>query len=245
MKWLKLAGMALFVIVLLVAIGFGCMYFNGMSGITQKSGKPEAGQIRVACIGDSITYGHGISNWPVNNYPALLQQMLGEGYHVQNFGVSGRAVQDNSDQPYRGVQQYQDSLAYDADIIVFMMGSNDTKPENWFGEEAFRTALMDLLDDYTADGRTPQIYLCTVPACFYMEDSQEGLTSFDLRPAYADIIAEIVREVAGEFGCRVIDIHGLTEENPQWFAKDGVHPDNAGAAAVAEAVYEAITREGT
>ena len=163
MKKHKVILIVLISLLLLAAAGFAWLYFTGLSGIAPSAGQPEAGQTKVACIGDSITYGHGISNWPRNNYPAVLQQLLGEGYRVQNFGVSGRAVQDNSDQPYRATDQYQNSIAYDADIIVFMMGSNDTKPENWFGEEAFKTALLDLLDDYTRNGKQPLIYICTTP----------------------------------------------------------------------------------
>ena len=245
MKRLKIASIILLGILLLIALGFSWLYFNGLSGIRQKNSAPQSGQIKVACIGDSITYGHGISNWPKNNYPALLQDLLGDGYHVQNFGVSGRAVQDNSDQPYRAVSQYEESLAYDADIIVFMMGSNDTKPENWFGEDAFKAALLDLLDDYTQGQKQPVIYICTTPACFFTEDSEGGLTSHDLRPAYAEVIAGIVQEAAEEMGYPVIDIHTLTADNPHWFEGDGVHPDNEGAAAIAETIADAIKGSGS
>ena len=241
MKIIKILAVILAAILLLLLTGFLFLYFNGLSGMTQ-TGTPEAGQIKVACVGDSITYGHGISNWPKNNYPTVLQNLLGESYHVQSFGVSGRAVQDNSDQPYRALPHYEESIAYNADVVVFMMGSNDTKPENWFGEEAFKTALMDLLDDYTLGEKKPTIYICTTPACFFTEDSEGELTSHDLRPAYADIVAEIVRQTAEELGYPVIDIHALTKENPQWFEKDGVHPNNEGAAAIAQAVYEAISQ---
>ena len=242
MKRVKIVAIILFIILLLIALAFTWLYFNGLSGMIQKNREPEAGQIKVACIGDSITYGHGISNWPKNNYPAVLQHLLGDGYHVQNFGVSGRAVQDNADQPYRAMPQYQDSLAYDADIIVFMMGSNDSKPENWFGEDAFRTALLDLLDDYTTAGKEPVIYICTTPACFFMENSVGDLTSFDLRPDCASIISGIVKEAAVELGYPVIDIHALTSDNPQWFEKDGVHPNNDGASAIARTVADAILK---
>ena len=241
MKILKVLSIMLLVILLVLLLFFSYLYFNGLSGIAQTS-DPEPGQIKVACVGDSITYGHGIKNWPKNNYPVLLQELLGDGYHVQSFGVSGRAVQDNSDQPYRALPHYEESIAYDADIIVFMMGSNDTKPENWFGEEAFKTALSDLLDDYTHGEKKPLIYVCTTPACFFTETLDGELTSHDLRPAYADTIAELTQQTALELGCPIIDIHALTEENPQWFAKDGVHPNNDGAAAIAKAVYEAITK---
>ena len=239
---LKIMLIVALVIALLLGGGFTYLYFNGLSGMN-KTTEAKDGQIKVACIGDSITYGHGITNWPKNNYPVLLQNLLGDEYHVNSYGVSGRAVQDNSDQPYRALPHYEESVAYDADIIVLMMGSNDTKPENWHGEEAFKAALIDLLDDYTQGEKKPAIYICTTPACFFMEDSEGELTSHDLRPAYADIIADIVRETAEELGYPVIDIHALTKENPQWFTKDGVHPNNDGAAAIAQAVYEAITGE--
>ena len=230
------------VLAMLIGAGFAYLYFNGMSGMSNTTVASE-GQIKVACVGDSITYGHGVKNWPKNNYPVLLQKLLGDQYHVNSYGVSGRAVQDNSDQPYRALPHYQESIAYEADIIVFMMGSNDSKPENWFGEEAFKNALMDLLDDYTQGEKKPAIYICTTPACFFTEDSEGELTSHDLRPAYADTIAEITRQTAEELGYPVIDIHALTKENPQWFAKDGVHPNNDGAAAIAQEVFNALTKE--
>ena len=45
-------------------------------------------QIRIACIGNSITYGAAIENRELNCYPAQLASMLGDGYNVKNFGVS-------------------------------------------------------------------------------------------------------------------------------------------------------------
>ena len=230
------------VLAMLIGGGFAYLYFNGMSGMSNTTDASE-GQIKVACVGDSITYGHGVKNWPKNNYPVLLQKLLGDDYHVNSYGVSGRAVQDNSDQPYRALPHYQESVAYEADILVFMMGSNDTKPENWFGEESFKAALIDLLDDYTQGEKKPAIYICTTPACFFMEDSEGELTSHDLRPAYADTIAEITRQTAEELGYAVIDIHALTKQNPQWFVKDGVHPNNDGAAAIAQEVFNTLTKE--
>ena len=50
---------------------------------------PKQGAVKVACIGNSITDGHGIEMAPQYGYPALLQKKLGDGYWVKNFGVSG------------------------------------------------------------------------------------------------------------------------------------------------------------
>ena len=49
---------------------------------------PHKDAIRVACIGNSITYGVGTRNPAKDSYPAVLGQMLGDGYEVRNFGVS-------------------------------------------------------------------------------------------------------------------------------------------------------------
>lgn len=236
MKIIKWLLIVLLVLAVLLTAGYLYLYNHGLSGKMPEVNPPVDGQIKVACVGDSITYGHGIRDWEHNNYPVLLQKQLGEGYHVRSFGVSGRAVQDNSDQPYTALDIYTQSKDYNADIVVFMMGSNDTKPENWHGAEAFKTSLCSLLDSYG----DAQIVLCTPATCFFTEKHTGPTTSHDLQPAVADEIAEIVREVAAERGYTLLDIHALTGENPQWFEPDGVHPDNDGAAAIADAVAQVI-----
>lgn len=237
-KVVKILMIVVLIFALLISGGFGYLYFNGMSGISHPTEARE-GQIKVACVGDSTTYGHGITNWPKNNYPILLQELLGESYHVNSYGVSGRAVQSNSDQPYTALPHYQDSLAYDADIVVFMMGVNDSKPENWFGADAFKEALTALLDSY-GDSR---ILLCTPAASFFLDGQTVGVTNYDIQPLVAEEIVQIVREVAQERDYPLIDIYSLTAQHPEWFTKDGVHPSNAGAAAIAQEVARAITEE--
>ena len=52
--------------------------------------------VKVACIGDSITYGLGLADRAKESYPAQLQKMLEEfepgKYEVRNFGNSGRGI---------------------------------------------------------------------------------------------------------------------------------------------------------
>ena len=105
---------------------FLILYFNGFSGIHNHTDAKE-GQIKIACVGDSITYGHGIANWPKNNYPAQLQEFLGDEYHVSNFGHSGKTLSDNGDQPYTESEQYSLSQSYGADVLIIMLGTNDSK----------------------------------------------------------------------------------------------------------------------
>jgi len=233
-KLKKVARIILIIVVvlsLLLCGGFSYLYFNGLSGMINTTEARE-GQTKIACVGDSITYGHGITNWPKNNYPTLLQGLLGETYHVNSYGVSGRAVQPDSDQPYTALPHYQESLTYGADIVVFMMGTNDSKPENWHGADAFKEDLLALLDSY---GDT-EIILCTPAASFFVDGQTEGLARHDIQPAVVEEIAQIVRDVAAEQGYMLIDIYELTAQHPEWFAKDGIHPSNEGAAAIAQEV---------
>lgn len=234
-KVLKILLIVLLVLVLIVAAGFAYLYFNGISGMSNTTEARE-GQVKVACVGDSTTYGHGIRNWPKNNYPAVLQDLLGESFHVNNYGVSSFAVQEAADRSYRTLPHYQQSLEYDADYVVFMMGSNDSKPENWKGAEAFRTDLLSLLDTYGDS----EIILCTLPSAFFLEGQTEGVTEHDIQPLIVNEIAGITRDVAAERGYTLIDMHAFTAAHPEWFAKDGVHPSNEGAAAMAQEVYSVL-----
>ena len=235
-KVLKVLLIILLVLIVIVAAGFAYLYFNGISGMSNTTDAKD-GQIKVACVGDSTTYGHGIKNWPENNYPSVLQNLLGDSYHVNNYGVSSFSVQTGADRSYRSLPHYQESLAYDAEYVVFMMGSNDSKPENWKGADAFKADLLSLLDTY---GDT-QIILCTLPSAFFLEGQTEGVTNHDIQPLIVDEIAEITRGVAAERGYTLIDIHALTSQHPEWFVKDGVHPSNEGAAAIAQEVYTVIS----
>ena len=47
---------------------------------------------KVACIGNSVTYGYGHKTPGETSYPSQLQQLLGEGYEVRNFGHSGATL---------------------------------------------------------------------------------------------------------------------------------------------------------
>ncbi len=242
-KWVRALAIALALLLLCAAGGFAFLYYNGLSGLYRDAEYTD-GQIRVACVGDSITYGHGVQNQPKNNYPAVLGGLLGEGYCVRNFGVSGATVQVHGDQPYWETDRYTESLSFEADIVVLMMGSNDSKPENWKGSDAFKADYNALIHAYLAAcDRTPTVYLCTPAMPFYTDGKTEGTVQFDISIEQVEAIDAVVREIAAERGYRVIDIHALTAEHPEWFKKDGVHPDQDGAAAIAEAVAAAISEK--
>ncbi len=222
------------------AAGIYVLYSNGYSGRYTKN-EAEKNQIKVACVGDSITYGHGISNWQKNNYPAVLDKILGDDYCAVNFGVSGAAAQSNSDQPYVLTKRYRQSLDFKADIVVLMLGSNDSKPENWKDVHQFEKHYNELIDSYFANGQNPLVFLCTPAAPFYTDNKNSGLMNFDISGEQVDEISNAVKEIAKERGLRLIDVNSLTQQHPEWFKKDGIHPDAAGAAAIAQYICNEIS----
>lgn len=65
-----------------------------------KRKKVAAQPVRVACVGNSITYGTGIADREHFSYPVQLQQMLGNGYVVGNFGKPGATLLYKGHRPY-------------------------------------------------------------------------------------------------------------------------------------------------
>ena len=53
--------------------------------------------IKVACVGDSITYGAGIKDRKNMNYPVQLGKILGKKYEIKNFGNSGSTMLKKGD----------------------------------------------------------------------------------------------------------------------------------------------------
>jgi len=81
--------------------------------------------IKVACVGNCLTYGHNIKNPGINTYPAQLQQLLGEAYEVENFGHSGATVLKNGHKPYYTKEAYKNSIAFEPNIVIIHLGLND------------------------------------------------------------------------------------------------------------------------
>lgn len=65
-----------------------------------QTGSAATKKIKIACVGNSITYGAEVANRDKNAYPAQLQAMLGDHYQVENFGVTSRTLLKKGYLPY-------------------------------------------------------------------------------------------------------------------------------------------------
>lgn len=189
-------------------------------------------QIKVACIGDSITEGHGIKIQSESGYPVVLNQLLGDGYSVQNCGKSGTTLQKDADYPYWICKEFSNAMALNADIVVIKLGTNDSKPQNW-NADRFRTDYQSLIDTLRSGNRNPKIFACTPAPAF-----SHGWGIND--SVIVNGVIPIVTELAKANGLTIIDLHEGLKSQEKSFAVDGIHPDEAGAKYMAELIANAI-----
>lgn len=197
---------------------------------------PRQDAVRVACIGNSITDGMGIDMAEAEGYPARLQQLLGEGYRVMNFGVSARTVLNKGDWPYQHERAWRDALSYNPDRVVLMLGTNDSKPYNWQHGSEFEHDYQQLIDSLQALSAKPRISLCTpIPG----QNLSWGINDSTISRA----IIPIIRRLAKRNGLPLIDLHArFSNKDGRQLQRDGVHPTARGAAQLAEIVCRELKK---
>ena len=121
--------------------------------------------ITVACVGDSITAGYGLTNSSTQSYPAQLQTLLGSGYAVGNYGNSGTTVEKVSDDTYWNSWAYTNSLNSSPNIVVMMFGANDSKSWNWNAAN-FNNDYRALITLYTNLSTHPKVFICYTPPMY-------------------------------------------------------------------------------
>ena len=190
--------------------------------------------IRVACVGDSITWGFTIVNRRKNSYPSVLQQLLGADYEVRNFGYNDASARFDADTPYVSKKAYRNSLEWNPDIVLLMLGSNDTKRRNW-DPEIFRRDYSKLVESYRALPSSPRVILIApirifqpliIPVLGLYSETMEG----GVRPA--------IREIAVKEGLELVDLVDLFSDSK--YLMDGVHPQTTGARMLAESIYSIV-----
>ncbi len=180
--------------------------------------------IRVACVGDSITQNSG--------YPSDLQSMLGNNYTVGNFGVSGSTVLLNSWEPYMNQTQFQDAKAFEPNIVVIMLGTNDDLMDLHPYNESFESDYAELVTSFQQLQSKPHIWIVTSPSIFS--------NSSDLSPSYlTDTIIPKTEDLANKMNLPIIDVNSAFGNSSDLFI-DGVHPNSQGATLIATEVYDSI-----
>ncbi|MBQ3190335.1 MAG: sialate O-acetylesterase [Bacteroides sp] len=193
-------------------------------------------KIKVACVGNSITYGTGVENREVNAYPVKLQQMLGDKYEVGNFGKPGATLLNKGHRPYVKQQEYKDALAFAGDIVVIHLGINDTDPRNWPNyRDEFIGDYRSLMNDFRKVNPNVRFLIARMTPLSHRHPRFESGT----RDWHAEI-QQTIETIARAEKVQLIDFYEPLYPYP-YILKDAVHPDAEGAGILAKTVYEGIT----
>lgn len=192
--------------------------------------------LKVACIGNSVTYGAGIQDREQFSYPAQLQKLLGDVYEVANFGLNGATLLEKGHRPYNQTQQFKDALAFKPDIAIIHLGLNDTDPRNWPNyKDEFVGDYYRLIDTLRTSNPHVRVYICRLTPIF------SGHPRF--RSGTRDWfwqIQSLIPVIAENKQTGLIDLHTPLYRRPDLFP-DELHPTKEGAGIIAATVYSYLT----
>ena len=180
----------------------------------------------IYCIGDSITYGSGLEDEErlTKSYPAQLGILLGPRYLIFNYGVRGATLQDLSRKSYRNMGYLNVIEAQSPDVVIIMLGTNDSKQKYWDAER-YEEQYLALIDEL----HNPEAF----PA-------EEGEILYGINnDVIGGEIRNLVPDIAEQSGCGTLDLYALTQDHPEYFV-DGIHPTEEGYALIAQMVADQI-----
>ena len=193
----------------------------------------NAQPIRIACIGNSITYGAAMVNREKNAYPAQLQAMLGAKFEVTNFGVNGATLLKKGNLPYWNTADYSKALKSNPSIVFIKLGTNDSKSINRPFYNEFNQDYKELIQSFRQLPSHPRIILL-LPLPSFLKDS-----SSIFNPVINNEIIPRIQQLAFETGCEIINLYALFIDKADLFP-DKIHPSSLGATLIAKRLYEVV-----
>lgn len=198
----------------------------------------QAQKVKIACVGNSVTYGATLADPATQSYPAVLQKMLGDGYQVGNFGHSGATLLRHGHNPYFKTPEFQKAIAMHPDIVVIHLGLNDTDPRDFPNyRDDFIPDYNWLIDTFRRASPKARIYICKMTPIFtghprFLSSTQAWYKDLQTR----------IREVARINNCQLIDLYSAFHNRPDLFTDPPtLHPNKAGAYQLATVMYQYLT----
>lgn len=191
--------------------------------------------VKIACVGDSITEGFGLAEQSKTSYPVVLDSLLGDKYSVLNCGRSATTLQKNGNFPFWISKEFSNVFAFNPDIIIVMLGTNDTKTENWNATN-FEKDYKALIDTFKTISTNPKIYLCLPVPVFETVWTINDTT-------VVNGIVPIIKRIAKENDLPVIDMYnGMKDQSKNYI--EGIHPNEKGAKVMAQIIAREIIKQG-
>lgn len=216
---------------------------------------PKGRKVRIACIGDSITAGYGIGN-PAHRYPEVLGVMLGDRFEVRNFGNSGKTAGEYPGQKYRKQwygdnKEYEEAVRYEADIYICNLGINDTG--SWWDPKLFRQGYETIIREMKGERKSAFIVWGKLGPDYRGEPGKKAypgnvfdgyqFSGTDNLSSKNRLAAEgIIADLARKENLYTLDAYSSLCRTPEFYKKDGLHPNEDGARVIAEITYKWLAR---
>ena len=203
---------------------------------------------KILFLGDSITEGHGTSA-PEHIYWNVVEQLTGAA--CKGYGIGGtRIARQRKLAEWETADRYFGSrvaeMDPEADIVMVLGGTNDyghgdaplghpadRTPDTFYG--AMHDLCRQLIEKY------PTAVIVFMTPTHRLDE--ERLVNWGVRNvATLGTYAQVIREVAEEYGLPVCDLRRISGINPAIEAQkalympDGLHPNDAGAARMAQRI---------
>lgn len=188
-------------------------------------------KIRLTCIGDSITEGAGVKDLSKHSYPSVLSAKLGEKYEVLNCGQGGATMLQMSDLPYVSTNEWYNAQMFHTDITVIALGTNDSKDHNW-NQERFEQDYRWMLSFLKKQNPKMKVYVCLPPPAF---NHNWGINDSTIRNG----VIPVLKKLAKDSDLHIIDFY-TPLINRQDLFPDGIHPNEAGAAFLADLIAKEL-----
>jgi len=215
--------------IIIAAICF-LLYLASANKYLQSENYPRT---RIACVGDSITYGYSITNRNKNSYPAQLAEMVGNQWSVRNFGVSGATLLQKGDNPYLKTPGFNLAHEFKPDVVIILLGTNDCKPENWKYKRNYIKDYITLINSFKKIDSNPNIWICyPVPIYSKAWSTSDRIIRKEIIP--------MINKIATQTNVKIIDLY-TPLSNKQNLFPDFVHTNAKGLKIIAKEVFNAIT----
>jgi acyl-CoA thioesterase-1 len=171
---------------------------------------------RIVVLGDSLTSGRGIGKDQA--FPAVLQQRLDDGgynYQMINAGVSG-------DTSARALRRFEGALEGDVRVLIVALGANDGL--RGISVEQLKSNLSQIIEE--AQRRQISVLLCGMEA--------PPIRGWD----YSVAFHRAYDELAARYRVPLVPFPLLELfTTPGLMQRDRVHPNEAGARAIARQIW--------
>ncbi|MEE1316901.1 MAG: GDSL-type esterase/lipase family protein, partial [Prevotella sp.] len=127
-----------------------------------------------------------------------------------------------------------EAKAFNPDVVVIKLGTNDSKPINWtLHSKQYTADMQQMIDELKALPSRPVIYLCTpLQANHVTTDTERQIRN----EVIASEVIPMIQKVAKKNKLEIIDLYPEIDPNGDAMSKDGIHPSAKGAGVMAKKI---------